>query len=115
LKSTVALLPATKEQIKLALVLLARHSERAGASHEDLTPPRVAYAHLADFVSEAEARAVAVFDEAAAMNAGELDDEGLRELAAKIANADLSPSGVLRESTSEFERLTAEFDARVHK
>lgn len=110
-----AVLPASKEQIKDALVVLARHAKASGASPEALEPLRVGYASLADFVSEHDADAATTFDSLATAGAAELNDAQLRELAGKIAASDAGALDVKRESTKEFARLTAEFDERVRE
>lgn len=108
-----AALPAPKEQIKDALVGLARHAKRSGISPETLEPLRVGYASLADFVSERDAEAANSFDNLAAAAATQLDDTRLSELAAQIAESGAGAVDVKRHSTDEFARLTAEFDERV--
>jgi len=110
-----AVLPATKEQIKGALVALARHAKGSGATPETLEPLRVGYASLADFVSEREAEAASTFDNLTAAGAADLDDTKLRELAAKIAESGTGALDVKRQTTEEFARLTAEFDERVRE
>ncbi len=110
-----AVLPATKEQIKEALVALARHSQASGSSPETLEPLRVGYASLADFVSERDAESANTFDSLATAGAGELDHVKLRELAAKIAESGAGALDVKRQSTEEFARLSAEFDERVRE
>lgn len=106
-------LPATKEQIKDALVALARHSKASGAATETLEPLRVGYASLADFVSERDADAANTFDSLASAGAADLDDTTFRELVAKIAESGPGALDVTRQSTEEFARLIVEFDDRV--
>jgi hypothetical protein len=108
-------LPAPKEQIKDALVALARHAKASGASPEALEPLRVGYASLADFVAECDADAATTFDNLARVGAADLDDAELRKLAAKIAASGATALDVKRKSTEQFARLTAEFDERVRK
>ena len=110
-----AVLPASKEQIRDALVALARHAKASGASPEALEPLRVGYASLADFVSERDADAATTFDSLATAGAVELDDTELRQLAGKIAASGAGALDVQRRSTEEFARLTAEFDGRVRE
>lgn len=108
-----AVLPATKQQIKDALVAIARQAKTSCASPETLEPLRVGYASLADFVCDRDAKAANTFDNLTSGNAAELDDTKLRELAAKIAESGVGALEVKRQSTDEFARLTAEFDERV--
>lgn len=109
------MLPAPKQQIKYALVALARHAKASGASPDALEPLRVGYASLADFVSERDADAATKFDSLATAGAAELNDAELRELAGKIAASGAGALDVMRGSSKEFARLTAEFDERVRK
>lgn len=109
-----AALPASKEQIKNALVALARHAKISGFSPEALEALRVGYASLADFVSERDAEAVNKFDNLTGAAATRLDDARLRELAAQVAESGAGAVEVTSHSTDEFARLTAEFDERVH-
>lgn len=110
-----AVLPATKQQIKDALVALARHAKGPGVSAEAFEPLRVGYASLADFVSERDAEAENTFDSLATAGAAELDGAKLRELAAKIAESGAGALDVKHRSTQEFARLIAEFDERVRE
>jgi hypothetical protein len=110
-----AALPASKQQIKDALVALARHAKASGGSRESLEPLRVGYASLADFVSERDANSATTFENLTKAPVGELDDANLRELAGKIAASGAGAAGVTRRTTEEFVRLTAEFDERVRE
>jgi len=110
-----ALLPAPKEQIKDALVALARHAKASIASHAELEALRVGYAYLADFVPEHEARAAITFESLAKAPAGELDDARLHELAEKVAASGAGALEVTRRTTAEFARLIGEFDQRVRE
>jgi hypothetical protein len=110
-----AVLPVSKEQIKGALVALARHAKASGASRATLEPLRGLYASLADFVSERDANAATTFDNLATAGATELDDAELRELAGKIAASGAGALDVKRASTEEFARLIAEFDERLRE
>lgn len=106
-------LPASKQQIKDALVALARHAKASGATRESIEPLRVGYASLADFVSADEAKLATSFENLARVPAGELDDAKLRELAEKIADSGAGALDVTRRTTDEFARLAAEFDERI--
>jgi hypothetical protein len=108
-----ALLPAPKEQIKDALVALARHTKTSGASPEALEALRVGYASLADFVSERDASAATTFDNLAQAGAAEFGEANLREIARQMADSGAGAVGVMDQSTEEFARLAAEFDERV--
>jgi hypothetical protein len=129
-----ATLPASKQQIKDALVALARYTKRSGGSPDSLEALKIGYGSLADFVSEGEADAVTAFENVAKAPAAELDDaefRGLpeefkvpagerdeaefRELAEKIAAAGEATSKRLSRYSEEFVRLTAEFDERVRE
>jgi len=106
-------LPAHKQQIKDALVALARRAKASGASHESIEPLRVGYASLADFVSSSDASVATSFENLAKVPAGELDDSKLRELADKITDSGAGALDVTRRTTEEFAQLTAEFDKRI--
>ncbi len=106
-------LPAPKQQIKDALVALARHAKASGASRESIEPLRVGYASLADFVSADDASVATSFENLAKLPAGDLDDARLRELADKIAGSGAGALDVARRTTKDFEQLTAEFDERI--
>lgn len=106
-------LPAPKQQIKDALVALARHAKASGASRESIEPLRVGYASLAGFVSASDAKLATSFENLFKVPAGELDDATLRELAEKISDSGAGALDVTRRTTEEFARLTAEFDERI--
>ena len=103
------LLPAPKEQIKAAIVALARDAKASGASLELLEPLRVGYASLADFVSEESAQVARRSDELVRTGAqADMDDSKVREVARSIANS--NPVDLQRKSTDDFALLAAEFD-----
>lgn len=106
-------LPAPKQQLKDALVALARHAKASGASRESIEQLRVGYASLADFVSAGDAKLATSFENLAKVSAGELDDATLRSLAEKIADSGAGALDVTRRTTEDFARLTAEFDERL--
>jgi hypothetical protein len=108
-----ATLPASKEQIKRALITVARQARRSGSLPETLEPLRAGYASLADFLSEREAEATAGFDALTAVTGAQLDNANLRDLAAKIATAGPGALDVKRRSTDEFARLILEFDEQA--
>lgn len=106
-------LPAPRQQIKDALVALARHAKASGASSESIEPLRVGYASLADFVSASDVKLATSFESLAKVPAGQLNDAKLRELAEKVADSGAGALDVTRRTTQEFARLTREFDERI--
>nr|VFK80261.1 MAG: hypothetical protein BECKSD772D_GA0070982_10978 [Candidatus Kentron sp. SD] len=108
-------LPAPKQQIKDALVALARHAKASGASRESIEPLRVGYAYLADFVSAGDASLATSFENLAKVSADELNDTKLCELAEKIADSGECALDITRRTTEKFAQLTTEFDERIIK
>jgi hypothetical protein len=108
-----ALLPASKEQIKAAILQLARYAKASGATDKALAPLKVGYASLADFVTVESAKVSNDFDRllGAGLRAGSSAD--LLETARGIAGLGESASSVRRESVEEHMRLAGEFDANV--
>ena len=105
------LLPASKTQIKDALVYLSRHAIALGASLESLEPLKLGYAHLADFVSEETAGERNQLDGLMMDDVSTLDDMDVLAMARQMANSDVA--GTAKRSTEEFAKLLAEFEERV--
>lgn len=106
-------LPARKEHIKNAILTLARHAKTSGGSPERLGLLRTAYMLLANFVSEADAKAAKSFDELMRPGHTQLDDADLRKLATRATHAGMDAIAVQRRCNDEFTRLGNEFDVLV--
>ncbi len=114
LTASEALLPAPKEQIKDALIKIARYANARGASREELDALHVGYASLADFVSEHEARAALTFENVLNASPSQLDHTKFDDLLGKISAAEAAGAfDVTGRNTDEFARLSAEFDQRL--
>ena len=106
------LLPRAKEEIKAALVVVAR----AGRDSGELPPQaleqfRVAYASLATFMAPADAEVVRQFSNAikAVGKISDASDERVAGLAEAVSGS--RASEIVQRSNEEFAQLIKEFDA----
>ena len=110
-------LPASKEEIKWALLIMAALGKAAGQiSHPMLEHFCTAYASLAEFVPAAEARGDQRFSEAVRRGQERADwtEEDVKELAKEISDSGFSPERRAQVNV-EFKRLIEEFEQIVSK
>ncbi len=105
-------LPATNDEIKWALLIMAAVGKLAGQiTAESLDQLRIGYTFFADFVPAAEARGDQHFSNIVRKGRGKDDRsaEEVQQLAKDIAGSGFS-SERRQEATVEFKRLIEEFD-----
>lgn len=103
-------LPASKEQIKAALMKLARHAKATGIPADSIEPLRIGYASLANFVSSENANIVNVFEThmKTSIQSG-AKDSGLLEI------AESKYPDVLHRANEEYVQLGIEFDDLIQR
>ena len=108
------LLPASKQDIKLALITVARAARSAGQLSPDVLEQFcVGYASLANFVAPAEADVARHFFSVVKSGAGIADPNDQRLLEVAEALKDSRAIEIQRRSNEEFARLAKEFDAAL--
>lgn len=110
-------LPASKEEIKWALLIMAALGKAAGKmSNQMLEQFCTAYASLAEFVPAAEVHGDQRFSEAVRRGQERADwtEEDVQQLAKEISDSGFSPERRVRINV-EFKRLIEEFDQILSK
>lgn len=110
-------LPASKEEIKWALLIMAALGKAVGQiSDQTLEHFYTAYASLAEFVPAAEVRGDRRFSEAVRRGQERADwtEEDVKELAKEISDSGFSPERRVQVNV-EFKRLIEEFDQILTK
>jgi hypothetical protein len=108
------LLPASREEIKQALITVARTARASGhISAEMMEHFRVGYASLADFVSHEEAEIMERFYSLVQAGTEIKDPSDARFLKIAEGLTDNRAIGIQQRSCDEFARLIQEFDAAV--
>ena len=106
------LLPRPKEEVKAALVVVARAGRDSGElSPQALEHFRVAYASLASFMAPADAEVVREFSNVikAVGKISDANDERVAGIAEAVS--DSRASEIVQRSNEEFAQLIKEFDA----